>query len=623
MPVRPELYAAIGAAASPSFAKDGRTLLHLRGSGLAQLWALDPATGSERQLTHHDEKVALFRRSPVDDRVIYGIDRGGDERQQLWLIDASAASADAVPLTDDPAVIHGWGAWSPDGGRIAYTANRRDEAHFDVFVRDLGTGDATCVYQGENLVAVSAFSPDGASLALLRDRGEGDQTLLILDLKTGTATPVPQPGPTGWKSVRFASDGQSLLALTDHGGADFLRLCRIDPAAATVEPLYEAVGRDLEAWQLSSRPSGATQANAPQAAAPLANATQTGATQSLGKETQKLATIENDRGYSVLRVGNMGEDRPVVAGLPQGVISDLAFSPDGSVLAFVVSTPTEPAALWLLEGDAIRCIWRPSVDAGLPPFADAALVAWQGEDGMPVPGFLLLPPAPTPQGGHKAVIWVHGGPAAQTRPSFRPDIQMLVALGCVVLLPNVRGSTGYGRRSTESDDGAKRPAAVGDLAQARHWLAAHPAVDADRIAVMGQSYGGYMVNAAVTAYADLWKAAICYYGIVDFVTTLEGTGPWRRDHRAAEYADPGEPGLFGRISPIHAIDNVRVPMLVAHGSRDPRVPIGESEQLVAALRERQRQVTYLTFDYAGHGFIRPDDRRIVYTAVADFLTAQL
>jgi dipeptidyl aminopeptidase/acylaminoacyl peptidase len=200
---------------------------------------------------------------------------------------------------------------------------------------------------------------------------------------------------------------------------------------------------------------------------------------------------------------------------------------------------------------------------------------------------------------------------------------MLIAQGHAVLLPNVRGSTGYGRRSTESDDGARRPAAVADLARGRQWLAAHPAIDAGRIAVMGQSYGGYMVNAAVTEYPDLWKAAICYYGIVDFVTTLEGTGPWRRSHRAAEYADPAEPDLFDRLSPIHHIDHARAPMLVAHGTRDPRVPYGESEQLVAALRERQRKVTFLSFDYAGHGFIRPDDRRKVYAAVADFLAEHL
>jgi dipeptidyl aminopeptidase/acylaminoacyl peptidase len=165
---------------------------------------------------------------------------------------------------------------------------------------------------------------------------------------------------------------------------------------------------------------------------------------------------------------------------------------------------------------------------------------------------------------------------------------------------------------------------VTDLALGRHWLAEHPAIDAERIGIMGQSYGGFMVNSAVTEHPDLWKAAVCYYGIADFVTTLAGTGPWRRGHRAAEYGDPDRHAdLFARISPIHRADRIRVPMLVAHGERDPRVPIGESEDLVAALRERQHPVTYLTFDYAGHGFIRPDDKRRIYTAVAEFFLQHL
>jgi dipeptidyl aminopeptidase/acylaminoacyl peptidase len=191
-------------------------------------------------------------------------------------------------------------------------------------------------------------------------------------------------------------------------------------------------------------------------------------------------------------------------------------------------------------------------------------------------------------------------------------------------MPNVRGSSGYGRASTESDDVAKRPDCIADLAHGRHWLAAHPAIDATRIGIMGQSYGGFMVNAAITNYPDLWRAAVNYYGIADFVTLLEGTGPWRRDHRAAEYGHPDRNAdLFARISPIHQVDRVAVPVLLAHGTRDPRVPYGESVQMHAALAERQKKVDFLTFDYAGHGFIRPADRARIYAAVADFFTTHL
>ena len=596
MTIRPEDYAAIDGASAPAFTRDGGTLLFLRGAGLPQICALALDGGSERLLTRHDEKVALLRRCPLDDRVIYGIDRGGDERQQLWVLDAGEAAPVPRPLTDNPAAIHDWGGWAPDGTRFAYAANDRDEAAFDVYVQDAANGERRRVFQGSGIVTVSGFRGDGAMLALLHDRGYGDMSLLLLDLASGEARPFPQPRGCNYQSVRWGGDGRTLLGLTDHGGSDFLRLCRLDPDSGAVTVVYEAPGRDVDAWAIS--PNGGP-----------------------------LATVENDRGYAVLRVGAAdlaGAPRIADAGLPRGVVAEPTFSPDGTCLAFTVAAPTLPASLWLWQDGTVKPVWQPEPSVDPASFADCELVEWRSFDGTPIQGWLALPLGPQPPGGHPAVVWVHGGPVAQTRPNFRPDMQMLLACGFAVLMPNVRGSSGYGRAFAESDDVEMRLDSVADLAAGRHFLAAHPAIDPQRIGIMGQSYGGFMVLSAITEYPELWKAAVDYYGIADFVTTLAGTGAWRRSHRAAEYGDPQrDAALFARISPIHRIDRVRVPLLVAHGTRDPRVPIGESEQVVAALRERQKPVTYLTFDYAGHGFIRPDDRRRIFAAVADFFRMHL
>jgi dipeptidyl aminopeptidase/acylaminoacyl peptidase len=585
MPHAPEAFVTIGAATSPSFSRDGETLFHLRGSGLPQVWALNLATGAERQLTFHEEKVAFIRRSPVDDRLIYGIDRGGDERQQLLLLDGDAEPRE---LTANPALIHDFGGWSSDATKIVYAANERDEAHFDVYIQDVASGVRQCVYQGDNIVTVSGFRSDAAKLALLNDRGYGDMSLLVLDVATGEARELGEP--TNWQSVRWSSDGRTLLALTDLDGSNFLRLCRIDPATGAYIVVYAADDRDVEAWSLSS--DGST-----------------------------LATVENDRGYAVLRVGPLDGERPIVTGLPRGVVTDLAWSPDSSTLAFSVAAPTEPPSLWLWRDGSARVVWRPDVTL---EFVDLELVEWPSFDGSRIPGWLALPRGQKPAAGYPAVVWVHGGPVGQTRPNFRPDIQMLLAQGFAVLMPNVRGSSGYGRAYTESDDVHQRLDSVTDLAHGRAWLATHPAIDAERIGIMGQSYGGFMVMSAITEHPELWRAAVNYYGIADFVTLLEGTGPWRRNHRAAEYGDPERDAeLFARISPIHRVERIRAPVLIAHGSRDPRVPMGESEQFVTALQERQKKVSYETFDYAGHGFIRPDDRRRIYRAVAEFFDAHL
>ena len=441
------------------------------------------------------------------------------------------------------------------------------------------------------MISVSGFRSDGVKLALLHDRGFGDMSLLLLDVASGDARPFGSPA--NFASVRWASDGRTLLALTDLGGSNFLRLCRLDPETGEVSVVYEAAGRDVDAWAIAP-------------------------------DARLLATVENDRGYAVLRVGAIDGERPVVTGLPRGVVTDLAWSPDGSTLAFSAAAPTEPASLWLWRDGAARVAWQPEPVPEPAGFVDFELVSWESFDATRIPGWLALPRSPQPAAGYPAVIWVHGGPVSQARPNFRPDMQMLLAQGFAVLLPNVRGSSGYGRAYTESDDVERRLDSVTDLAHGRHWLAAHPAIDAERIGIMGQSYGGFMVMSAITEYPELWRAAVNFYGIADFVTMLAGTGAWRRSHRAAEYGDPErDAALFARISPIHRVDRIAAPVLIAHGTRDPRVPIGESEQFVTALQERQKKVTYVTFDYAGHGFIRPDDKRRIYRAVADFFATHL
>lgn len=585
----PEDFAHIGAASAPAFSRDGQTIFHLRGAGTPDIWAIDRTTGESRQLTDTPEKVAFLRRSPTDDRIIFGTDRGGDERQQLFLLDP-----DLKPITTDITVIHDFGAWAPDGTKFAYAANTPEESRFDIYINSLppcGGGPGWGATGGTHLTSISSWRPDGQRLALIEDRGYGDQSLRLLDPETGQSALFPQPGPTNWQSVRWAADNVTLLALTDHGGSNFLRLCRLFPETGEVTTIYAASDRDVDAWAISP-------------------------------DQETLATIENDRGWSVLRLGPIDGERPEITDLPPGVFSDPSFSPDNTTLALTASAPTHPSSLWLVENNQPRLIYQP--DPFPQDFRPLELVHWPSNDGRQIPGLLSIPSGPKPETGYPAVVWVHGGPVGQTRPNFRPDIQMLLSQGFAVLMPNVRGSSGYGRAWCEMDDRDRRLDSVADLAAGARWLAAHPDIDPARIGVMGQSYGGFMVLSAITEYPDLFRAAVNYYGIADFTTLLAGTGSWRRDHRAAEYGDPAtDADQFARISPIHRADRIACPLLVMHGTRDPRVPIGESEQIVAALRRRNHPVDYLIFDYAGHGFIRPQDRARAYTAVADFFRKHL
>jgi dipeptidyl aminopeptidase/acylaminoacyl peptidase len=321
-----------------------------------------------------------------------------------------------------------------------------------------------------------------------------------------------------------------------------------------------------------------------------------------------------------------------------GVVTDgtLVFSPDGARLAFSFTRATRTADVYLWDltqpepGKAVQAITRSS-HGGLPAasFVAPALIHFPtfdqaSEDGgepepRRIPAWFFKPPgdsdAPLP-----VVVMVHGGPESQFRPGFHFLIQYLLHHGYGVLAPNVRGSTGYGKAYSHLDDVERRMDSVADLAHAATWLKAQPEVDGDRLVVYGGSYGGFMVLAAVTAYPDLWAAAVDIVGISNLATFLENTSDYRRAHREAEYGSLARDRDFlERIAPINHVDQISAPLMVIHGANDPRVPLSEAEQLVAALEEREVPVRFLVFDDEGHGLVKLRNKLVAYPAIVEFL----
>jgi dipeptidyl aminopeptidase/acylaminoacyl peptidase len=246
-------------------------------------------------------------------------------------------------------------------------------------------------------------------------------------------------------------------------------------------------------------------------------------------------------------------------------------------------------------------------------------VRYRTFDGREIPAWFTLPPEPTP-GETPVVVDVHGGPESQRRPGFRALTQLLVARGYAVFEPNVRGSAGYGRRYAALDDVERRMDAVADVEAGAEWLAAHEAVDPDRLAVSGGSYGGFVALAALTTFPDRWAAGVDVVGIASFVTFLQNTGDWRRELREAEYGSLAEDrALLEALSPLSRIDRIAAPLVVLHGANDPRVPVSEARQVAEAAREAGVEVRELVFDDEGHGFSKLANRVAAYTAVVEFL----
>ena len=596
----------VRSASGASFSPDGARVSFITNiSGVAQVWSVDSHGGWPDQLTFHDDRVAFAEYSPTGHRLVFGMDAGGNECVQLYLLSSDGSLL--RPLTSEPDVIHTWGGWSPDGRQVAFASNSRDRTYFDVYVQDVDTGERRRVYQADGMHSVAGWSPDGRQLVVSRSHGPSNSNLYLVEIASGQASHLtPHQGDARYAALQWRSDMSGFYLVSDQG-QEHLGLAFFDLERRSIQWLETPV------WDIEPGVTD-TRSLLPGLA--------------LSPDQRLLAFTTNVDGYSKLTVREVGSGRDLdLPSLPSGVVTGLNWSPDGATLALVVVGSRHNADVWLLE--ATRATVRPltySSTAGIPRevFVEPELVRYRSFDRREVPAFYYRPQHPAPDGGYACVIYVHGGPESQYRPDFQPAIQYLVHRGYAVLAPNVRGSTGYGRTYAHLDDVELRMDSVRDLESAVQWLRESGRAHPERIAVMGGSYGGFMVLAAVTAYPDLWAAGVDFFGIANFETFLENTGPWRRRLREVEYGSLEANGNFLReVSPIHHVDRITAPMLVAQGMNDPRVPPIESAQIVEQLRVREIPTEYLTFPDEGHGFTKLQNRIAAYTAVADFLDAHV
>jgi dipeptidyl aminopeptidase/acylaminoacyl peptidase len=496
-------------------------------------------------------------------------------------------------------VIHHFGDWAPDDSCIAFSSNRRRGEFFDVYIAPLDGGPARCVLQQDGANYVGKFLPDGHHLLVRRVHGNFDIEAFLLDLRDGALRRLAAgPDASCIHPIIPAPDGETLYALTD-SGRDFVGLGAFRVADASWRWLI-AEDRDLERFALSC-------------------------------DGRQAALVWNQGGYGQLEVYSTADWRKGrVPTLPAGVIepfvsSGPVWSPDSRWLATAVDSPRHNLDVWLLDVERERADKLTHGSGGGLPLETLPvpeLIHFPTFDKRSIPAFLYRPAGsggPVP-----VVVLVHGGPESQSRPNFQAVVAYLVNLGLGVLLPNVRGSMGYGKAYAALDDVEKRMDSVRDLQHAALWLASRGIAPRDSIAVMGGSYGGFMVLAAITNFPELWAAAVDIVGIANFVTFLEHTGPWRRRHREQEYGSlEHDRELLRDISPIHKADRIRTPLMVIHGANDPRVPLHEAEQIVAAVRARGGVVELLTYQDEGHGLVRLKNRLDAYPRIGAFLERHL
>ena len=582
-------YLKIRGAWGAGWSPDGRRVCFLTEiTGVPQAWEVPAGGGWPEQLTFHEERVSGAEYSPTRDEILFGMDAGGNERSQLFLLGTGGSGE--RDLTRGPGSIHLSGGFSPDGTRISFTATRRNGTDFDVFVQDVPDGEPEMVWETTGYHTVSGWGPDGSFLIVVRHHSNTDNDLYRLDLTNaggGATLLTPHEGEARFRSPNVKPDGGSMYLATDRDG-DFVRLARLDLGTLGIEYLTPD-DHDVEEVELS--PDG-----------------------------RVLAATRNVGGYSDLLLFNGRGGRMPDPEVPRGIVGGLAYAPDSRKLAFTLVGPALNPDVWTMQlpdGEARR-LTRSST-AGIPrtSFREPRVVRYPSFDGLEIPAVFYEPES----GDAPVVINVHGGPESQSRPSFAPVTQYLLGRGHAVLLPNVRGSTGYGKGYTHLDDVRLRMDSVKDLAHAAYWLRER---GHEKIAVMGGSYGGFMVLAALTEYPDLWSAGVDIVGIANLVTFLQNTGSYRRALREPEYGTLEKDREFlESISPIHKADRITAPLMVVHGKNDPRVPVGEAEQIVEKVRGNGGSVEYLLYEDEGHGLARLGNRLDAYPKIAAFLDRHL
>jgi len=560
-------------------ARDHSMLITTRFGNTAQLHRVAAPLGYRQQLSFEEEPVTGTW-SPTGDMLVAQKDIGGNEFYQLHTLVNGR-----LQLLTDGHSRNNFGIWSHDGRLVGYSSTRRNGTDTDLYVvdpRDRTTDRMVAQVQGGGW-NIMDFSYDRRHAVVINYQQITNSDLYLLDLESGRLTSIGDTSrDIAYGGAAFAPDGT--LWVTSDEGSEYQRLGTIDPATGAFRAVAPDTRWDVDAFGVA--PDGSF-----------------------------IAYVMNEAGISRLNLLDPRTGRVrTVDSLPAGTIGPVEVAPWGDI-GFTLTSATSPADAYSVNPTTLAVTrWTRSETGGLDPEANAEpeLVEIESFDGERMSGFLYRPDAARFPGRRPLIVNIHGGPESQSRPGFLGRNNYLInELGIAIFYPNVRGSTGYGKRFVSLDNGpALRENSVRDIGAFLDRLAADRAIDPARIAVTGGSYGGYMCYAAAIHYGPRLRGANCVVAISNFVTFLENTQAYRRDLRRVEYGDERDAAQRERlvaISPMTRARELAIPMMVVTGANDPRVPASEAEQMVAAVRANGRAAWHLVGQNEGHGFAKKEN----------------
>lgn len=581
----------------------GGMLISTRFGETSQFHYIEKPGGARRQITFFSDPVGGAAMCPDPSRqgFLYTKDVGGKELYQIFYFDLD--NGKYTMLTDGTSK-NGGVRWSNKGDRFVYRSTKRNGRDWDLYLSSMNSPHkAKLIFEGEGWWSAGDWSPDDKLLLIHKYVSVNESYYYILDIASGRIRQInPTDEKVAYGSARWAKNGKGIFITSDEG-SEFRQLQCYDLGTNEVSDLTAEIPWDVKAIEMS-------------------------------RERDKLAFSTNEGGITKLYLLDTSTKKyKQIPGIPLGQVYALNFHPDGIRLALVINTPQRPGDIYVLhleDNSLVR--WTHSEVGGLntDSFVVPKLVHYETFDKVDgksrmIPTFYYKPQKG--KGPYPVVVSIHGGPEGQYVPYFSPTAQYYVnELGVAVLAPNVRGSSGYGKNFLKLDNAYKRENSVKDIGKLLDWIEDQPELDASRVAVVGGSYGGYMVLASMTHYDGRIKCGIDVFGISNFVTFLERTGEYRRDLRRVEYGDERDPQMrefLVGISPTTNAHRITKPMFIVQGLNDPRVPVTESEQIVSAIRKNGGVVWYLLAKDEGHGFSKKSNRDYYKNAVFLFLEKYL
>ncbi len=578
---------------------DSALLVSSDETGIFNAYALAAGDGAVEPLTTSTtDSTFAVSWFPADDRVLFTADQGGNELDHVYVREVDGQARDLTPGDNVKASFVGWSA---DGEYFYVETNERDPAAFDLYRYATDGYERVLVFRNDDALAIAAVSRDGSTVALVRPRTSADSDLYLLDTRVAHAEPeliTAHDGNISYGVHEFTPDSGKLVYSTDEHG-EFQQAWTYDLGTGETEPLVSA---DWDVVFVTYSDSGRYRVSGTNADARTAVTI---------LDTQTGETVE-------------------LAGLPPGDLSQVRFSRDESRLALMVSSDTSPPDVYTVglassDGRRLTTALNPAIDEA--DLVASEIVRYRSFDGLEIPAVQYRPKAASASNPVPALVWVHGGPGGQSRTGYSATIQHLVNHGYAVLAANNRGSSGYGKTFFHMDDRKHGEVDLKDIVHAKRYLASLDWVDAGRIGIIGGSYGGYMVGAALAFEPEVFDVGINIFGVMNWVRTLESIPPWWESFKEALYDEMGDPATDAerhrRISPLFHARNITAPLLVVQGANDPRVLQVESDEIVAAVRENGVPVDYVLFDDEGHGFTKRENRIAASEAYVRFLDTHL